>query len=134
MCDAGASGRELHISPVHSVELVRLAALLALGQHGVAMSQLSREYVSENLKVAMRMRGKPRVGLDSVLVQDSQRAELGECRIVPVREGEAVICVQPAMVAVAPGSGSMRRDLGLAKYRFGHVAGCLDHRRVLRQC
>lgn len=94
------------------------------------MRQLSRQDVAEDFEIAMRMRRKSGIGFDSVFIQHSQRAELCELGIEPVRKGEAVICVEPAVVAMSTGAGPMRRDFSLTKNGLGHVASRLDHGRV----
>ena len=74
--DSRAAGGELHVAAVHAVELVGLAALAALGEHGVAVRQLAGEDVAKDFKVTVRMRREARVGLDAVLVQDAQGAKV----------------------------------------------------------
>lgn len=49
-----------------------------------------------------------------------------ESRVIPVGEGEAVVCVEPAMVRVTPGAGAVGGDLGLTE-RLGHVLCGVDH-------
>lgn len=74
--DSRAARRELHVASVHSVELVRLAAFLALGQHGVSVGEFPGEDVAEDFEIPVRMRREARVGLDAILIQDAEGSEL----------------------------------------------------------
>lgn len=47
------------------------------------MGEFSRQDVAEDLEIPVRMGWEPTLGLDAVFVEDSQRAEVGETRVIP---------------------------------------------------
>lgn len=112
--DASASGGELDVSAVHAVEGVGLSTLFALGEHGIAMCQFTTQDVAENFKIAMRVGRESVVCLDTVLVEDSQRAKV-VVLAHEVGKAKGVVGVEPAMVAVAALCGQMRGNLSLSK-------------------
>lgn len=90
------------------------------------MRELPGQDVTEDLKIAMRVRRKSTLRLDPIFIEDAQGAEVREVRVVPVREGEGVVGVQPAVVGVAAGGGAVGCDFGVTE-RLGHFGDCIAH-------
>jgi hypothetical protein len=89
--DAGAGAHHLHIAA--SQHPPRAQAIL--------VRQFARNDVGEDLHVAMAMPAETGAGLDDIVVDDPQAAETHVARVVVIREGKAVMRVQPAMVRMA---------------------------------
>ena len=77
MCDPFAAGSELHVAPLHPVELVFAGGvpLFTLLDHRVPVCELAAEYVAEYFGVAVRVRGEASVWGDAVFVEDTEGAE-----------------------------------------------------------
>jgi hypothetical protein len=82
--------------------LNRVGAEYVLLPHAVLVREAAIKYVSEDLHVAVSMCAEPPSGSDAVVVQDAQRAETHVRGIVITREGEGMVCVEPAMIDVTP--------------------------------
>lgn len=118
----GATSGELHIPPLHPVEVVlvpRLHELVPLLHHTIPMRQLATQQVAEDLGVAMRVRGEAGAARDAVLVEHAQRAEGHVALVIVVGKAEGVIGVQPAVVGVAARAAAAGHDLGVGE-RLGH--------------
>src|SRR5205085_9930694 len=70
--------------------------------HAVAMLKRAAQNVSDDLHVAMWMRAKAAAARDGIVVDHAQTAEPHPVRIVVVCKREAVMCIQPAVISVAP--------------------------------
>src|SRR5436305_5369588 len=69
--------------------------------HAVLVLKRAFEHVSDDLHVAMTVRGKAVSSLHAVFVDDAQTAKGHEARIVILVEREGVIGVEPAEVEMA---------------------------------
>lgn len=65
------------------------------------MRQFTTEHITEDLKVAMRMRGEAVLRRHAVFIQHTQRAEFLVLCVLVAGECEGVVCVQPAVICVA---------------------------------
>src|SRR5437016_7541224 len=70
--------------------------------HAVLMFESAFQQISDDLHVAMRMRGKTMARLHPIFVDDSKGAESHVAGIVILIKGEAVASVQPPVVASTP--------------------------------
>ena len=77
MRDAGAASRELHVAPVHAVEivLVRRVGAVFFRDHGISVRKFAREDVREDLGVAVWVCWEAVKGRDAVFVEDAEGAE-----------------------------------------------------------
>ena len=122
----GSTSGELHIASLHSEEIIALSSLGALLDHAIPVRQLAIEDVAEDLCVAVRMRREALSTIDSILIEDSQTAEVLEFRVVVVCEREGVVGVQPSVICVSSLVGATRHDFGVGE-SFGHgVLDCVD--------
>ena len=80
--------------------------------HAVGMGEGSRNDIADDLHVAMAVGAEAAAGLDPVLVDDPEGAELDMVRVVIVGEGEGVPAVEPPMVGVAPLGTFAKNDHG----------------------
>jgi hypothetical protein len=100
MRDPRPCRRELHIAPLEAVEQLLVLALPFAAERGVAVRQLATEDVAEDLEVAVWVRGESCPGRDAVFIQNANGAEVLEARAVVVREVEAAVGDEPALVEV----------------------------------
>ncbi len=102
------------------------------------MSQLARQDVAEDLEVPVGVGWEPGVGLDAVFIEHAQGAKVVELGVVPAREAEGVVGVEPAMVGMPAGRGPMGSDFSVVEEGLGHgVDGCCASghgMRFLRGC
>lgn len=120
---------ELHIASLHPVEIISLRALGALPDHAVTVRQLAAQDVTEDLGVAVRVRGEARAGRHAVLIEHPQATEALELRAVVVGEAEGMVCVEPAVVCVPAIARAAGHDLCVAE-SFRHSLlddGCGTH-------
>jgi len=57
--------------------------------------------VGDDLHVGMRMRRKPGIGRDLVVIPDAQGAVAHIARVIMAAEREVMLCFQPAVVGAA---------------------------------
>jgi hypothetical protein len=64
----------------------------------VFVGKLAREHVADDLHVAMPMRAEAGAGQHAILVDDAQRAEFDEPRIVVLGKRKAVKGLEPSVI------------------------------------
>src|SRR6185503_19003261 len=69
--------------------------------HRILVAERALEHVADDLHVTVAVRAEARARLHAILVDDAQRTEPHVLRVVVIREGEAVVRVEPAVVGVA---------------------------------
>src|SRR5436190_2552475 len=80
---------------------LQLAGAQRLGvTHAVLMRQLAAKHVGEDLHIVVAMRAEARARRHPVLIDHAKRPEAHMFPIEIIREGKAVIAVQPAVIGV----------------------------------
>src|SRR5262245_14744607 len=89
--DPGASRHSLHVT----------GADHRTGADAVLVLERAVEHVRDDLHVAMPVRVEPFAGGDPVFIDDPERAEAHEARVVVVAERECVFAIEPTEVRLA---------------------------------
>lgn len=115
-----STGSKLHVSPLHSIEVLPLFALCSLFNHAVAVRELAAENIAEDLCIAVWMSSESISGCDAVFIQDSQTSKVLEFVIVIASEAECVEGFQPAAVfGISALARATENNLGVGE-RTGH--------------
>src|SRR6266849_3313560 len=92
--------------------------------HRIPVAERAFEHVADDFHVAVAMRADTRASLHPVLVEHAQHAVAHMARILVIREREAVVRIEPAVIGMAALGAASRLDHAGSLLPFFFTSSC----------